>query len=140
MAASGWLITDFEQVKKLIVILLLWTSQKKVKRLLLGWLLLTFSLCKTSLGETGCLGNPYFLFTGCLSIQFFYSPQHSQLSHLWLPTPHCAFHPTFTQSGYLCLPTLHFTLFPTKPLPREAENFSRGGNHSKHVSLLTYLA
>ena len=27
---------------------------------------------KTPLGETGCLGNPYF--TGCLSIQFFNSP------------------------------------------------------------------
>ena len=25
----------------------------------------------TPLGGTGCLGNPYFLFTGCLSIQFF---------------------------------------------------------------------
>ena len=35
---------------------------------------LTFSLYKTPLGETGCLGNPYFLFTGCLSIQFFNSP------------------------------------------------------------------
>ena len=28
--------------------------------------------CKTSLGETECLGNPYF--TGCLGIQFFNSP------------------------------------------------------------------
>ena len=35
------------------------------------WLLLPFSLCKTPLGETGCLGNSYFLFTGCLSIHFF---------------------------------------------------------------------
>ena len=35
---------------------------------------LTFSLCKTPLGETGCIGNPYFLLTGCLSIQFFNSP------------------------------------------------------------------
>ena len=32
------------------------------------------SFCKTPLGETGCLGNPYFLFTGCPSIQFFDSP------------------------------------------------------------------
>ena len=66
--------------------------------LLLGWpffrwLLLTFSLNKTPLGETGCLENLYFLLTGCLSIQFFYSPpfsQHSQLGCLWLPTPGCA--------------------------------------------------
>ena len=30
-------------------------------------------------------------------------------------------------------------MFPTQLLPREAEGFSRGGNHSKHVTLLTYL-
>ena len=35
---------------------------------------LTFSLYKTTLGETGCLGNPYFLFTGCLSIHFLIHP------------------------------------------------------------------
>ena len=61
--------------------------------MLLGWLFLTFSLCKAPLGETGCLGNPYFLLSGCLSIQFFDSPpfsQHSQLGCLWLPTPDCA--------------------------------------------------
>lgn len=28
----------------------------------------------TSLKETECLGNPYFLVTGCLDIQFFNSP------------------------------------------------------------------
>ena len=46
--------------------------------------------CKTPLRETGSLGNPYFLLTGCLSIQFFDSPhfsQHSQLGHLWSFTP-----------------------------------------------------
>ena len=31
---------------------------------------------KTSLVETGCLCNPYFLLTGCLSIQFFDSPSY----------------------------------------------------------------
>ena len=35
-------------------------------------LLFDTTLCKTLLGETGFLGNPYF--TGCLSIQFFDSP------------------------------------------------------------------
>ena len=67
--------------------------------LLLGWLLLPFSLYKTPLGETGCLGNPYFLFTGCLSIQFFDSPHFSQYSlsgHPWLPTPRCAAPTLFT--------------------------------------------
>ena len=29
---------------------------------------------ETPLGETGCLGNPYFLLTGCLGIQFFDLP------------------------------------------------------------------
>ena len=29
---------------------------------------------------------------------------------------------------------------PTQHLPREAEDFPRGGKHSKHVLLLTYLA
>ena len=56
--------TDFGQVKKFIIILILWTSQK----------ISAFSLYKTLLGETGCLGNPYFLLTGCLNIQFFDSP------------------------------------------------------------------
>ena len=40
-----------------------------------------------------CLSNPYFLLTGCLSIQFFDLPpfsQHSQLDFLWLPTLDCA--------------------------------------------------
>ena len=40
-------------------------------------------------------------------------PLHSQLGHLWLLT---------------------------HPLPREAEDFPRGGNHSKHVTLLKDLA
>ena len=31
-------------------------------------------------------------------------------------------------------------VLPTQPLPREAEDFPRGGKHSKHVPLLTYLA
>ena len=49
-------------------------------------------LYKTPLGETGCSGK-HFLFTGCLSIQFFDSPpfsQHSRLGCLWLPTSDCA--------------------------------------------------
>ena len=44
-------------------------------------------LFKAPLGETGSSGNQ-FLFTGCLSIQFFDSLplfQHSQLGCLWLP-------------------------------------------------------
>ena len=45
----------------------------------------TFNHDKTSLGETGCLGNPCILLTGCLGIQFFYShlPQHLTVQHLY---------------------------------------------------------
>ena len=69
--------------------------------------------CKTPLGETGCLGNPYF--TGCLSIQFFNS-------HIceWL-------------TGH------HATLEVILHIPREAEDFPGGDKHFKHVPLPTYL-
>ena len=53
------IFTDFEQAKKLTVF---------------GWLLFTLSIRKTPLGEPGCLGNPYFLLTGCLSIHFLIHP------------------------------------------------------------------
>ena len=32
---------------------------------------MNFNFNKTRLGETGCLGTPYFLLTVCLRIQFF---------------------------------------------------------------------
>ena len=66
--------------------------QKNMISIVFRWLLMIFSLNKTPLGETGCLGNPYILLTGCLGIQFFDSPlsQHSQLCYLWLPTSQCA--------------------------------------------------
>ena len=38
----------------------------------------------------------------------------------------------------LCLAIGHQVL-PTQPLPREAEDFPSGDNHSKHMPLLTYL-
>ena len=91
-------------------------------------------LFKTSSGETVSSGNPYFL-TGCLSIQIFDS----------LPFP------TVSQatSGYLLLTVQHLRdhatplvtkCFSPNLLPREAEDFPKGGNHSKHVPLPTYLA
>ena len=61
--------------------------------LLLGWLLLIFSLNKTPLGETGCQRNPYFFYLlVAQASSFLIHPlsQHSQLGYLWLPTPHCA--------------------------------------------------
>ena len=96
-------------------------------------------LYKTPLGETGCSGN-HFLFIGCLSIQFFHSPtlsQYSQLGCFWLPTPDCAAPVWLTGRHATPLVT---KCFSPNPLPREAEDFPRGGNHSKHVPLPTYLA
>ena len=100
--------------------------------LLLGWLLLTYKLNKTPLGETGSLVNPCFLLTDCLDTSsFLIHPlsQHSQLGYLWLPTPHCA-----------ALMPFHWSPSASQPLPRKAEDFPRGGKHSNHVPLLTYLA
>ena len=101
----------------------------------LSWLLLTLSLCKTPLGETGCLDNPQFLFTGCLSIRFFDSTQHSQLDHLWLTVLHCA-----ALVGLSGRHASHWSpVLPTQPLPREAEDFPRGKRHFKYVPPLTQL-
>ena len=76
-------------------------------------------------------------------------PCHA-IGHQVLPTP--AFnvipHPSMSYRQVF-RPILHFQpnslqsdsqQFPTQLLPRETEDFPRGGNHSKHVSLLTYLA
>ena len=78
----------FGQVKKYF------SDFGQVKKLLLRWLLLAFSLCKTPLGETGYLSNPYFLLTGSLNIWFFDS----------LPFPNTVIHAT---SGYLLLNVQH---------------------------------
>ena len=86
--------------------------------LLLKWLLQTFIFYKTPLGETRCLSIYlfiYFFFFECLGIQFF-----SSLTCYLRDTMPCQRSPTL--------------------LPREAEDFPRGGNHSKHMPLLTCLA
>ena len=103
-------------------------------------------LYKTPLGETGCSGNPYFL-TGYLSIQFFDSPSFSPAS-VWLTGRHAT--PLITKCfspnppASLWLMGCHATPLVTKcfspnPLLSE-EDFPRGGNHSKHMPLPTYLA
>ena len=68
---------------------------------------------------------------------FFLNAFLTQLGYLWLPTPHYAAPMWLT--GHYATP-LVTRYFPTQPLPREAEDFPRGGNHSKHMPLLTYLA
>ena len=60
---------SFEQVKKLF------EQIKKISRHFADFeRVKDWPYSKTPLGETGCLGNPYFLLIGCLSIQFFGSP------------------------------------------------------------------
>ena len=69
---------------------------------------------------------------------FWFTPfsQHSQLGYLWLPTSNCAAPVLLT--GCYTSPVVTWCLPPNTP--REAEDFYRGSNHSKHVPLLRYLA
>ena len=94
---------------------------------------------KTPLGEAGFLSSPYFLNTGSLGIQFFDSPpiptQSVRLPFVTYPSL-CSTGVTYRM---LCHSIGHQVLL-TQPLPREREDFPRGGNHSEHVLLLTYLA
>ena len=94
---------------------------------------------KTSFGETGCLGNPYFLLTGCLGIQFFDLPPipaQSVRSPLVTYPSLCSTCVTYRTP---CHAIGHHVL-PTQPLfPREVEDFPRGDKHFKHVPLLMYL-
>ena len=134
----GWLILGWLLLRWLLFgwMILGWLF---LRWLLLGWLLLTLSLNKTPLGETGCLGNPLFLFTGCLGIQFFDLPPFSQQS-ITLPL---VTYPLLCSTSVTCKMTclsIGHQVLPTQPLAREAGNFPRGSKHSTHVPLLTYLA
>ena len=95
-----------------------------------------WSYSKNPLGETGCMSNflgylsmppalhPGFSdlwrsppalssFLDCSGVQFFNSPPlHSQLSYLWLPTPHCAAPAWLT--GHHAMPTVT-SCFPPNP-------------------------
>ena len=106
---------------------------------LFGWLFLTFNLNKTPLGKHGCLSNPYFLLTGCLGIQFFDSPPFPTQSVRLPLVNYPSLCSTCVTYRIPCHAIGHQVL-PTQPLPREVEEFPRGGNHPKHVPLLTYLA
>ena len=104
-------------------------------------------LYKTLLGETGCSSNPYFL-TGCLSIHFCDSLSFPP-APVWLTGRHAT--PLVTKwfspnsPAPVWLTRRHATPLVTKcfspnPLPREEEDFPRGGNHSRHEPLPTHLA
>ena len=95
------------------------------------------NLClgRTSLGETGCLGNPYFLFTYYISTQFFDSPPfffptQSVRSPLVSYPSLCSTCMTYSM---LCA-VIGYQVLPTQPLPREVEDFLRGDRHFKYAS------
>ena len=129
----------FGKVKLLGWLLLRWLLLRRLllRWLLLGWLFLPFSLCETPLGETACLVNPYFLLTGSLSIQVFGSPlTQSVRPPMATYASLCSTCMTYWRSCH----AIGHQVLPTQPLPREVEDFPGGGNHSRHMSLLTYLA
>ena len=122
---------------KMKMILLHLDNHKNASKILLFKILNNFSN-KTPLGETGCLSNPYFLLTGCLGIQFlFHSPFPTQSVRLPLVT-YLSLCSTCVTCRMLCHVIGHQVL-PTQPLPREAEDFTRGDKYFKHVPPPTYL-
>ena len=95
------------------------------------------NLClgRTSLGETGCLGNPYFLFTYYISTQFFDSPPfffptQSVRSPLVSYPSLCSTCMTYSMPCAV----IGYQVLPTQPLPREVEDFLRGDRHFKCAS------
>ena len=81
---------------------------------------------KTPSRETGCLGNPYFLHTGCLGIQFFDSPYFLHTGCLGIqffdsPYPNTVSHADF---GYLPLTLQHLCdLQDAMPVPLATKCF-----------------
>ena len=99
------------------------------------------------MGETGCLWIFFFLFLAIPSCHW-HSTLASQtcegLHQLWALPRHLAF---FECLGIQFFNLLTCDLRDTMPcqrsptlIPREAEDFPGGDNHSKHVPLPTYLA
>ena len=82
-------------------------------------------LNKTCLGESGCLSNLYYLLAAQASNFLICSLSRTQSirPHLVASTSPCS--PCVTY-GRLCHSISHQVL-PTQPLPREAQDFPRGG-------------
>ena len=95
------------------------------------------SLCKTLLGKTGCLGNPYFTYWLPKHPDFWFTLTLTQSVRLPMVT-----YPSLC-SSFVTYETLCHAIgrqvLPTQPLPREAEDLPRGDRHFKHVPPLTYL-
>ena len=90
---------------------------------------------QNSLGETGCLGNPYFIYWWPKHPVFFATlTQSVRLPMVTYPSL-CS---TYVAYRTLCHTIGHYVL-PTVTLPREADDFSRGDSYFKYVSPLIYL-
>ena len=117
------------QIKFFFIIALFWV--------LLEWLLLTFSLCKTPM-RTWLL-KQLLLFT-------YWLPKHPVF---WFTTlfPTQSVRPPLATYSSLCSTSVNCRMLclnghqalPTQSLSREADYFPSRGNHSKHVPLLTFL-
>ena len=83
------------------------------------------TLSKTSLGETGCLGNLYYLLAAQASNFLIHSAFPNTVSWTTLDSLHLAVRPFCGLRDAMLL------------LPREAEYFPRGGKYFNHVPLVT---
>ena len=101
------------------------------------WLLRSVKVSTSSELYPDCFWLPAFL--DCSGIQFLIhllfltqSVRLPLVTYPWLYIAYMIYKMPCYASGQQAL--------PTQPLPREAEDFSRDGNHSKHVPLPQYLA
>ena len=125
----GWLLlsifSDFEQVKNYFA------DSEQVKK----------TNSKTPVGKTRCLCMVFFI---CLMP----SALHPAFSDLWGSPPALSSTPTFVVFFFFeCIGIQFFNSLHAMScqrsltlIPREAEDFPKGDNHSKHVSLPIYLA
>ena len=90
---------------------------------------------QNSLGEIGCLGNPYFYLLVAYASSFLIPPTQSvRLAMVTYPSL-CSTCVTYGTPWH----AIRHQVLPTQPLPREAEDFPRGDRYFKHVPLLKYL-
>ena len=92
-----------------------------------------YTLNKISLGETGCLRNPYF--TGCSSIRFFDSPlfwTQSVRQHLVTYHSVCS-----TYGRPSC--GIGYQVLPTNFLDMEAKDSPRNDKYQEHINLPIYI-
>ena len=96
----------------------------------------TFNKTKTPLGESGCLSNLYYLLAAQASSFLIHSPFPNTVSQARFSSLHL-------NVQLLCvlrngMHAIGHQVLPSQPLPKEAEDFPRGGKYF-HVPLLTEL-